>query len=168
MPTGDELKARGQEATWEKEDAEWRKTALSLLHEFATLNHRFNADDFREFTRASNLSEPHHPNVWGSLFTTAAKRFWIRKSGHYDASKNPESHAHHYVIWESSLCAPKEEIKTVNGPTIRFEMRAEGKPGFTFSTPEKARSPEWIRFYCKTMKVKSDEIKITTWTPANP
>lgn len=158
MKSGLQLKIEGQEATWSAERYAWRQKALSLLHSFASETPRFAADDFRAYASVKGLGEPHHENVWGSLFTAGARRKWMAKSGDYDVSENPRSHAHHYVIWHSLL------VEGGKKEQIRYELRASGKTGLTVNSLRTARSEKVVRYYCEKYRVKPESIAITAWT----
>jgi len=103
VATAKHLKAEGQDSVLAHESAEWRQEALALLFEFTRTATEFHADDFKAYCDRNGLREPHHRNVWGSLYSAAARKRWIEKTGRYAASQTPESHAHHYVIWRSLI-----------------------------------------------------------------
>ena len=56
------------EASWQ-----WRAAAESVLLLLAERMIPFTADD----VRAEGVGEPHHPNQWGVLFSTAHRAGWI-------------------------------------------------------------------------------------------
>lgn len=58
------------------EDLTWREDALDRVAEFARSGREFTSDEVREGFR-----EPHHPNAWGSIFSTQAKRGVIQRIG---------------------------------------------------------------------------------------
>lgn len=156
MASAQELKEKSQQQVWQNEDNDWRDEALKLLKEFAQARPKFTADDFRDYARLHGLRQPHHPNVWGSLYTTAATKLWIRKSGDYDVSSNPNSHAHHYVVWKSMLCV--EANQTASEVYTRFELRAEDKPGITRKSKQDANS--MMQEYCAKYGVKPTQVRI--------
>lgn len=166
MNEGQRLKQLGQDAVLKKENAEWRERALALMAEFARLKHRFHADQFREWVLGEKaVPEPHHPNVWGALYTTAARKYWIRRSGDYSQSQNPAAHAHTCSWWESLIYEGPPVAQRPARPGVRYQIRAPKKVGLTVDTATKAKSAEIIRFYCETFRADAATLTFTEMTP---
>lgn len=108
MNVAQQLKLEGQSTAWANEKQRWRDEAMSLLEQFAGTRPEFNADEFRTFAKERGLGIPHHVNVWGSLFTAAARKKWIANSGRYSTSSTPASHAHHLIIWDSKIYVSRQ------------------------------------------------------------
>lgn len=178
---GRSLKANGQEKVLANESKMWREKALSYLNAFATMRQTFGADDFREYCRGLDLEEPHHPNVWGSLFTSASKQGWISPTGKFSQSKLANAHAHHYPIWCSNFFAPKDEAEeaetaaervtgSVDGcvgeaEALRYELRAPGKPGASVKTRASLLSPANLDAYCARYKVERSAVAFYAYIP---
>ena len=165
MSTGQELKCQGQDATWQAERAAWRDQALNLIKQFATIHSRFNADQFRRWAAEQGLSEPHHRNVWGPLYTTAASKGWIRNTQDYTQSENPAAHAHAYAWWESLLNPSLPPERRDPSQEMRFELRAPGKAGVTVASADKAKSASVIKWYCRIFDAKPKDIVFSTVAP---
>ena len=99
--------------TWEKERAEWREKALDLLYDYAVAHPSMRGDDFHTHC-AAKIGEPHHPNVWGTLFTTAGRKHWLRKSKHYVESDNKKARAHTCAIWYSRVCLEAQQLSDLS------------------------------------------------------
>lgn len=115
MSTGKELKAEGQALTWEKERAEWREKASSLLYDYAVAHPSVRGDEFHTYCVAK-IGEPHHPNVWGTLFTAAGRKKWMVKSKRYVESDNKDARAHTCAVWYSRACP---ELQWLKDPSLK-------------------------------------------------
>lgn len=83
------------------ERLKWRNWALSYIDQWARLNDTFTAEDVKNQI-IEQIGHPHHPNVWGALFSTAVKRGWVTQES-YTRGKLPDAHAHHMIVWKSLL-----------------------------------------------------------------
>jgi hypothetical protein len=110
MNTGEAQKLQGQALTWDKERVEWRDKALTLLERYAQVHPSVQADHFHSYCTQEGMGEPHHPNVWGSLYTIAGRKKWMVKSRRYATSEHRRAHAHTYVIWYSRLCPENQQL----------------------------------------------------------
>ena len=75
-----------------KHSGTWSDQALDLLETYLkNARAEFTMDEFRAYATLVGLSEPHHCNAWGALFTHAAKMNLIRFSGNFWVSDRPEA-----------------------------------------------------------------------------
>ncbi len=91
-PTGDDLKRAGIERALLNERARWRRRALQVVINTATLNMRFTADDIQAAAARAGLGPPHHPNVWGGVIRTALLAGIMTKTGRYVKGKRAAQH----------------------------------------------------------------------------
>lgn len=139
--TGEQLKKEGQDAVWAKASEEWRDRALTALSTLVALKHFFTSDDFRAYATEQEVGQPHKPNAWGALYSTAARFGWMRPTGRFVKSEHKNSHAHKYTIWESLVFEGKDGAeKAPEKPKIIVEwlLKTDGKTSVGFASKEKA------------------------------
>jgi hypothetical protein len=153
--TAKELKKEGQELVMSNANDIWRERALDALYELAGKMKRFTADDFRTICEQRNVGTPHHPNAWGSLFTSGFTYGWMRKTNDYGQSSHPASHAHTYVIWESMLLPDDTVLQ--EGQIVEWLVKAPGRRSRGFSTADKAIA--FIPEYAKIVKVEQSAVR---------
>jgi len=98
--SGPELKADGQARVMENEPQTWRDHVLAVLWDLVRKCVLLTADDLREACVSRGIPEPYHPNVWGGIFTSAARSEWIEKAG-YRPSQYPGNRARVLTVWRS-------------------------------------------------------------------
>lgn len=89
--------------------AEWMDGAMSCMKNLAVCLSEFTADDLALELDRSGIGEPHHPNVYGTLWSKAAGLGWIASTNRTTTSKRPREHYRRIMVWESRLfdCNPR-------------------------------------------------------------
>jgi hypothetical protein len=88
-----QTRAAGADRAWT-----WRGRALDAIRDLAATGVPFTADDVIAVTGLPDVGSNRN-NAVGSVFTTAARRGWIVKTGHYRASRRVLSHARVIAVW---------------------------------------------------------------------
>lgn len=84
----------GADAAGRNTDEWWRDGARRAVHALARTGREFTADDVRDF----GVSEPDHPNRWGSLFLAASREGVIECVGARKSTRGPR-HASLTRVW---------------------------------------------------------------------
>ena len=92
MTTGQELKEQGIEKVLTAADLKWQSDVLYIIQQLVKKNRAFTAEDVRKVAENCGLPHPHHPNAWGGMLQTAAKRKWIKRTGNFIRSTRPDRH----------------------------------------------------------------------------
>ncbi len=93
MPSGEQLKNRGQQLVLSVEDIHWRERALNTIMVLATSDSPFTAEDVRTIA-----GDPDRPNSMGALLSYCARKGLIRKVGRRNATR-PSLHASELTEW---------------------------------------------------------------------
>jgi len=82
----------------------WSETAQDYLKLFLHDCERgeFTSEEAQAVMLTSGLSKPASPNAWGSVFTTAAKRGLITKTGEYRQSQKASAHCRMVPVWRKA------------------------------------------------------------------
>lgn len=75
-------------------ETDWRATALEAVEDLAKTGMTFTADTLRQ----RGVTEPPHPNQWGSVFQTAHRRGLITKAD-YSSSQRKSRHGGFLHAW---------------------------------------------------------------------
>lgn len=97
LQLGMQLKERGIAQVLGNEKEEWKQKALESLMRFKQVRKTaFTSEDWKAFAQ---LPEPHHPNCWGGIWQSFARKKLIIPSGISVKSIKPSSHAHKIELW---------------------------------------------------------------------
>lgn len=102
LPAGQAAKDTGLHAAGAADRVwEWRNRALDAIRDLAATGLPFTAD---EVIAAVGLPDvgPNRNNAVGAVFSAAAKRGWIVKTGHYRPSRRVLAHARVVAVWVGS------------------------------------------------------------------
>lgn len=86
---------------------DWRRSALAAIETVARRQPTVHVDDVARYVEGW-LPEPNHPNVWGTVWLSAIRKGFIRRSGEVrpaGASYSPHAHKHGraYPVYASLL-----------------------------------------------------------------
>lgn len=97
--TGAELRDKGVAKVLSAADLKWQSDVLYIIDQFAKKGKAFTAEDVRQAAENCGLPQPHHPNAWGGMLITAARRKTIKRTGNFRRSSRPDRHAGLLTEW---------------------------------------------------------------------
>jgi hypothetical protein len=98
--SGKQLKADGMERVLASTSDEWHARCQGYYRAYMDRHpHGFTGEDCKLDARERGLGEPHHPNVWGAVFSGIARSKDIVKTGEYVKSTEPLRHANEVPVW---------------------------------------------------------------------
>lgn len=105
IQSGKELKQIGQQLALSV-DVSWKECAFAELEKFCERlkeegKPEFVFEDFRLHCEGIMVGEPHHPNAWGALATSAAKEGLIEWTGKGVQAKGVKAHSRLVRVWRA-------------------------------------------------------------------
>lgn len=98
LPTGERLKEEGI-ATVSQNNEHWKQQASLVLARLMNERLEVTTDDLRTAVDRAGIGQPAHPNCWGAVFSSAARRGEIERIG-YRTSHLPSAHARVVAVWQ--------------------------------------------------------------------
>ncbi len=92
MSTGAELRDKGVAKVLSAADLKWQSDVLYIIDQLVKRGKAFTAEDVRAAAENCGLPQPHHPNAWGGMLITAARRKTIKRTGNFRRSSRPDRH----------------------------------------------------------------------------
>lgn len=95
LQLGEALRDEGIGRVWSNA-GEWRTVAVAAVEQLASAGGTFTAEDVRAIA-----GDPPHPNAFGALLATCARRGLITKVG-FTKAKRPSLHASDLAVWKGA------------------------------------------------------------------
>ena len=95
---GEALKAAGMTQALERAGMTFVERACAVVQKVHG-GERILAEAWRATCEEHGV-RPHHPNAWGALTSSMARRGIIRATGQYVKANSKRNHSHPYQLWE--------------------------------------------------------------------